>query len=67
MPTTLQVLYPITDETRFDYDYYLSTHMALVGEHMGAHIDPDLGDKGAGRWTGHARGVLRHRLDRVQK
>lgn len=46
MPTTLQVLYPITDETSFDYDYYLSTHMALVGEHMGAHIDRTLVTKG---------------------
>lgn len=46
MSATLQVLYPITDGTTFDYDYYLSTHMDLVGEHMGPHIDRTLVTKG---------------------
>ena len=46
MPLSLQVIYPITDETHFDYDYYLGTHMPMVGEHMGAHIDNVLVTKG---------------------
>ena len=46
MPVTLQVTYPVKDDTNFDYDYYLSTHMALVGEHMGPHIDSTLVTKG---------------------
>lgn len=46
MPNTLQVMYPIGDDTSFDYAYYLSTHMQLVGEHMGPHIDRTLVTKG---------------------
>ncbi|MEM7439637.1 MAG: EthD family reductase [Pseudomonadota bacterium] len=38
MPVSMQVAYPKTADSTFDKDYYLSTHMALVGEHMGAHI-----------------------------
>ena len=46
MSVSLQVLYPIKDGTRFDYDYYLSTHMNLVAEHMGPHIERTLVTKG---------------------
>lgn len=46
MPLSLQVIYPITDETHFDYDYYLGTHMPMVGERMGAHIENVLVTKG---------------------
>lgn len=46
MALSLQVVYPITDDTHFDYTYYLETHMPLVGEHMGAHIDSTLVTKG---------------------
>ncbi len=46
MPVALQVLYPTDDNTRFDYDYYLDTHMKLVGQHMGAHIQSTLVTKG---------------------
>ena len=46
MAVSLQVIYPVTDGTHFDYDYYLSTHMALVGEHMGPHIQSTLVTKG---------------------
>ncbi|MBJ6371306.1 EthD family reductase [Sedimentitalea arenosa] len=46
MPVSLQVMYPIRDDTKFDYDYYLTTHMALVGEHMGPHIQSTLVTKG---------------------
>lgn len=46
MALSLQVMYPITDDTHFDMDYYLGTHMPLVGEHMGAHIDKKFVVKG---------------------
>ena len=46
MSVSLQVLYPITDGTKFDYDYYLSTHMGLVAEHMGSQIERTLVTKG---------------------
>lgn len=46
MAVTLQVLYPITDGSHFDDAYYASTHMALVGEHMGPHIDSTVVTKG---------------------
>lgn len=46
MALSLQVIYPIVDGTHFDMDYYLGTHMPLVGEHMGAHIASTLVTKG---------------------
>lgn len=46
MAVSLQVIYPIGADTNFDYEYYLSTHMALVGEHMGPHIESTLVTKG---------------------
>ncbi len=46
MSISLQVVYPITDDTSFDYDYYFSTHMELVSEHMGPHIASTLVTKG---------------------
>ncbi len=46
MALTLQVIYPITDETTFDYDYYTGTHLPLVGQHMGEHIESTLVTKG---------------------
>jgi len=46
MSVSLQVIYPISDDTHFDYDYYLATHMPLVGEHMGPHIQNTVVTKG---------------------
>ena len=46
MAISLQVIYPVSDGTTFDYDYYTSTHFDLVGEHMGDHIDSMLVTKG---------------------
>ena len=46
MAITLQVLYPISDGTHFDDAYYANTHMALVGEHMGPHIQNTVVTKG---------------------
>jgi uncharacterized protein (TIGR02118 family) len=38
MTISLQVLYPASDGTTFDFDYYTTKHFALVGEHFGPHI-----------------------------
>ncbi len=46
MAVSLQVLYPVGEGTTFDHDYYATTHMALVGEHMGAHIASAQASKG---------------------
>jgi len=48
MTLSLQVIYPKVDGTHFDMDYYLGTHMPMVGEHMGAHIQQVLVTKGLG-------------------
>lgn len=39
MTATMQVLYPVSEGTTFDYDYYLATHVPLVTEHMGDLIE----------------------------
>ena len=54
MPVSLQVLYPAADGSNFDHDYYQSTHMALVNEHMGAHIQNAVVTKGAATPDGPA-------------
>lgn len=46
MAVSLQVIYPISDSSTFDHDYYAVTHMKLVAEHMGAHIDQVLVTRG---------------------
>jgi len=46
MTVSLQVLYPVSEGTTFDYDYYTKTHLALVGTHMGAHIESATAIKG---------------------
>ncbi len=46
MTISLQVLYPTDGSTTFDHDYYAATHMPLVDEHMGSHIDNVLIVKG---------------------
>jgi len=46
MALSLQVIYPVTGDTSFDMEYYLGTHMPMVGEHMGAHIQSTLVTKG---------------------
>jgi len=46
MPVSMQVVYPIGDDTHFDYDYYLSTHMGLVAEHFGPHMTSAQATKG---------------------
>ncbi len=46
MSVSLQVIYPIGTETHFDFDYYVDTHLPLVGEHMGSHIERTVVTKG---------------------
>ncbi|PCH74757.1 MAG: ethyl tert-butyl ether degradation protein EthD [Rhodobacteraceae bacterium] len=46
MAVSLQVIYPISDDTSFDYDYYTSSHMEIVGKHMGPHLQSTLVTKG---------------------
>jgi uncharacterized protein (TIGR02118 family) len=46
MSVSLQVLYPVSDGSRFDLDYYLNSHMPLVDEYMGAQIERVLVTKG---------------------
>ena len=42
MSKSLQVMYPITETTNFDYDYYFGKHMGVVGENMGENIQSTL-------------------------
>ena len=39
MSLTLQVLYPATDGTTFDFDYYTSKHMKIVADTIGPQIE----------------------------
>ena len=39
MAPSIQVLYPVGDDTHFDMDYYLAKHMPLVGECIGEHLE----------------------------
>lgn len=39
MSVSLQVLYPTDNNTTFNHTYYTSSHMAIVGKHMGPHIE----------------------------
>ncbi len=38
MTLSLQVLYPVSEGSTFDFDYYTNTHFGIVGEHMGPHV-----------------------------
>ena len=46
MSLSLQVLYPITENTNFDYEYYFNKHLPIVGDTMGEHIQSTLVTKG---------------------
>ncbi len=46
MSHSIQVLYPVTETTNFDYDYYFVTHMNIVGKAIGEHIKSTLVTKG---------------------
>ena len=44
--SSIQVMYPITETSNFDYDYYFSKHMKIVGETLGEHIQSTLVTRG---------------------
>jgi uncharacterized protein (TIGR02118 family) len=46
MSISLQVIYPVTDDSTFDHDYYTATHLPLVAEHWGSFIESTLVTKG---------------------
>lgn len=46
MAVSMQVIYPITEDTTFDFDYYFSTHMQVVDDNMGPHIQQVVATKG---------------------
>lgn len=46
MALSLQVIYPVLPDTNFNFDYYLGTHMPMVGQYMGAFIDQTLVTRG---------------------
>jgi uncharacterized protein (TIGR02118 family) len=39
MSHTLQVIYPADENTKFDFDYYLTKHMNVVGSAIGRLIE----------------------------
>ncbi|MEJ8473839.1 EthD family reductase [Roseibium algae] len=46
MAISLQVIYPITKGSTFDYDYYATKHIPLVAEHLGSFVEDMLVTKG---------------------
>ncbi len=46
MSVSMQVLYPVTEETNFDHAYYKDTHLKLVDEYFGSHLERVLVTKG---------------------
>ncbi len=46
MTATLQVLYPATEGTTFDHDYYQNTHFGIVQSHMGDGLVAMIASKG---------------------
>ncbi|WP_305970155.1 MULTISPECIES: EthD family reductase [unclassified Mameliella] len=46
MANSVQVLYPATEGTHFDHDYYVSTHLPMVTEIWGPYLKTALATKG---------------------
>ena len=46
MSVTLQVIYPNTEGSNFDFGYYMGAHMGIVGECIGEHIQSTLVTQG---------------------
>ena len=38
MAVSMQVAYPINDNTNFDHDYYVESHLAIIKENWSEHI-----------------------------
>lgn len=56
MRYSLQVLYPTDGGTEFDFDYYTSRHMEIVGASIGPHIESSVIIRG----TQNPEGVRSH-------
>lgn len=41
MTATLQVLYPTTEGTKFDYEYYKTSHYKIIHDEIGSYIESD--------------------------
>ncbi|MGO1120926.1 EthD family reductase [Rhodovibrionaceae bacterium A322] len=58
MGYSLQVLYPVTSDSTFDYDYYTTKHMDIVGTAIGPQIEKTVIIKGGagpdGKQSHHA-------------
>ena len=39
MSLSHKVLYPVVSETNFNFEYYVGTHLPLVGATIGSHIE----------------------------
>ncbi len=46
MAVSLQVIYPVSDGKKFDYAYYADTHMKIVDQHIGPHLQSIVVTKG---------------------
>ena len=46
MAVSMQVAYPITDDTKFDHDYYVDGHLAIIKENWSDHITQMIVTKG---------------------
>ncbi len=46
MAATLHVMYPITDDTTFDYDYYSGPHVEIINTHWSDHLTSHSVSKG---------------------
>lgn len=46
MAVSLQVIYPAAEGKTFDHAYYADTHMQIVDQHMGPHIQSAVVTKG---------------------
>lgn len=46
MSVSVQVLYPVTEGTHFDIDYYYTKHTEVLHKHMGPHMERTLVTQG---------------------
>ena len=46
MAVSMQVAYPINDDTNFDLDYYVTSHLSIITENWSEHIQQMIVTKG---------------------
>ncbi|QIE46609.1 EthD family reductase [Pseudohalocynthiibacter aestuariivivens] len=46
MSVSLQVIYPATERSHFDMEYYTETHLPLIDPQLGAHLENVVVTKG---------------------